>query len=199
MDPVISKEEFGEAMNLRGQSRGDGMKSYTRYLDKEKGEGSTEKIEKVFEELGHPIDYSEMKTMNYYPIGLWSLTLLVIKRMFDFEEEDFKKMGEFQLQTSLLTKLFMKYFVSIERAAKELPKIWRQYFTVGEFETVEVDSENKRILLRLKGFAYNPYACKVIMGVFRKAIKMITKKEAEITETKCPFKEDEYHEFLIRW
>jgi hypothetical protein len=201
MEQVISKEEFDKLMSLEGEARGSGMKSYADFILKEKGEEGVRKMEETITELGYPVNYKKMKALSSYPIGLEACTLLAIERLFGFDDKKFREMGRFEVKCSLVIRIFMKYFVSIERAAKELSKIWKQHFTVGDFRTVEFNKEKGYLILRLENFHhYHPAQCQVLAGVLLAAVQMILKNDkVTCEETKCPFRGDEYHEFLLKW
>ena len=199
MEEIISKEELEKIMKAKGEVRGDGMRSYADFILKEEGEKGLRKLEEAMAKLGYPIKCTQIKRMDFYPIGLWVLFVLGIKRLFNYDDKKFQEMGIFQLKSSLIIRVFMKYFFSLERAAKELPKIWRQYFTIGEFNTVELNKDKRYLILRLENFRLHPISCQIIIGVLTRATGMIIKDKASVKETKCVHRGDDCHEFLIKW
>lgn len=199
MEQIISKEEIGELMKMEGETRGDGIKSYMDFIIEREGEEGLQRLEEKLAEMGYPIKYKEIKRMDFYSVGVWALVLSTIQRLFNYDEKKFQEMGAFQVKTSLLIRMFMKYFFSIERAARELPKIWNQYFTVGSFKTTSLDKGKKRIVLKLDNFHIHPAGCQIILGVLVEAIKMITRSEVKGEQKECIFKGGDYHEFLITW
>ena len=44
-------------------------------------------MEKELAKLGHPLSYQKISNMDFYPVGLRALSLLVIKGIFDFDNE----------------------------------------------------------------------------------------------------------------
>lgn len=94
----------------------------------------------------------------------------------------------------------MKYFVSIQRATKELPSLWKKYFTVGEFWVHEMNEKEKYAILRLKDFEINKEKCYNIMGFSANVVRLLTgSKNTTYEETKCTLDGDDYHEFVLRW
>lgn len=201
MNQEPTKETAKKLMEIKGEVRGVTLKTDMEYILKEKGENGLKKLEDELKGLGQPINFREIKTMAFYPVGLRALSLLAIKRVFDFDDEKIKEIGFFATKTSLIIKLFVRYFLSVQRVfLKEAPKLWKKHYTVGELNTVELNEEKKYGILRLKNVDVHPIVCCYLEGYFRGVLKLIV-KSSRITskETKCPFRGDEYHEYLIEW
>ena len=198
----ITKEEIEKLMNIKGQTRGVVLRTDMEFVLKEKGEEGLKKVEDNLKEIGHPIKYREIKSMEFYPVGLRALSLLVIKESLDFNDEKIKEMGWMATKTSLIIKLFVRYFLSIERVFfKEAPKIWRKHWTVGELIPVELNEEKKHAVLRLKNFNLHPLYCSAYLsGYFAGILQMLVKSsKIDCQEIKCALKGDEYHEYLLKW
>ncbi|MBZ9572269.1 hypothetical protein KJA15_02990 [Patescibacteria group bacterium] len=200
MEQIISKEEFNELMKIEGEVKEEPLKTTLEFVLKEKGKEGLKKLEDTMAKLGYPIKYQEIRSRDLYPIGLMAITLLVIKRLFNFNEEKFREMGRFEAKiSSLIIRVFMKFFVSLERMAKATPKMWKRHFTVGDLKTIELNKEKRYAILRLKNFRLHPLHCQALIGYFSSVVEMIVRSKATCEETKCPFRGDEYHEFLVKW
>ncbi len=199
MEQIISKEEFNKLINLEGKVRGMAVKSYGSYILKEKGEKELRKLEKTITNLGYPIKYKKIKTMGFYPLGLEGVTLLAIKRLFNFDDKKIQEMGRFQAKFSIIIRLFMRYLVSIEKAVKGVPSMWRSYYTIGNLKVTEVNKEKRYMILRLEDFRFLPIHCQDLIGYFPNIAQLIVKAKVTCKETKCLFRGDEYHEFLLKW
>lgn len=199
MEQVISKKEVDELMRLKGEVKGIGMKTHGQFILKEEGEEGLKKLEDAIAELGHPIKFREVKATTSYPFGIEAVVLLAIKRLFNYDDERFQEMGRFHTKMSLIIRLFMKYFVSLEKVSKESSQMWRRYFTVGDFEIVEIDKEKRRIIFRVKNFQFHPLHCQILKGSISVIIQMIVGHKVTAEETKCIHRGDEYHEFLLKW
>jgi len=199
MEEVLTKEIVQKLMEIQGEARGTSLKSDGEFILKEEGQKGLARLEKRLNDFGFSIRYKEIRPMDFYPVGLRGIELLAIKELFGFDKEKFRQMGAFQTKISLIVKLFMKFFVSLEMLAKQGPKIWRKYYTTGDFEVIEIDSKKKKVILRLKNFVLHPLHCTLLEGYFGNMIKMVVNVPVDCKETKCPFKGDEYHEFLLRW
>ena len=137
--PVISKEEIEELLKIKGEVRGAGMKADADFILKTKGKEGVEKLEREMEKTGFPIKYNQIKTMDFYPISTDAISTIVMQRVFNLSDKDIEEMGKAQAKFSFIIKLFMKSFVSLERAAKEAPAIWRSYFSIGDLEIAEYE------------------------------------------------------------
>ncbi len=198
MEEIISKEEFKELLKIKGEARGFGFKAKADFVREERGQEAFKKLGDEMARLGYP--YSDIKTMEFYPIGLLAAILLVIKRLFNFTDEDFQEMGKFEAQSSLVIRLLMKYFISLEKMSQEASKIWRKYYSIGVFEIIETDEEKKTATIRIKDFKLHPIMCQIFIGYFTSIMKLIVKSDQiSCKETKSPHKNDECHEFLMNW
>ncbi|MBD3208299.1 MAG: hypothetical protein GF370_02520 [Candidatus Nealsonbacteria bacterium] len=199
MEQKLSNQEIEKLMELPGTVRGAGMKSYGQFILEKEGEEALKKLEKEMASLGHPIEYRQLRTMDLYPFGLEALTLISIQKLFDYGPEEYREMGRFEMKVSLLIRLFMKYFISLERVIDEFPKICRKHFSVGDFKVKEFNKEEKNLTVRVEDFYFHPLHCNVLMGVFLEALRMIMKKDVEGKEIKCIYKGDDAHEFIFHW
>ncbi len=199
MEQIISKEELEKLESLKGKVRGVSLKADGGFVLKELGEDGVKKLEKAMSDLGYPIVYSKIKEMDYYPIFLKAMTLVVLQRLFNFHEKDFVEMGRYGSKVSLILRLFVKYFFSFERVMNEIPKIWRKYYTVGDLKVAEYNKERRYLIGRLYNFDFHPLECQYLKGYFPTVLRMIIRDEMTCEETKCPHKGDDYHEFLLKW
>jgi len=199
MEQKTLKEEFSGLMKLEGEIRGVAIKSDLDFILKEEGEEGLKKLEETITKLGYPLKHKEINSMDFYPLGLEAITFVAIKRLFNFNDKKFQEMGGSEAKCSLLIRLFMKYFYSIERFAKEVSKIWREYFTVGDLKIIEFNKEKRYVILRLGNFRCHPLHCLSLLGYFPTIVQMIVGSKASCEETKCVHRGDKYHEFLLRW
>lgn len=199
MEQIISKEELEELKKIEGELRGVSLKGDAEFVVREKGEEGLKRLEDAMADLGYPIKYKGLVAMNFYPLSLDAVNLLVIKRLFDFDDKKIQELGGFLSKVSLILKMFMRYFVSIEKVAKEAPVIWKRNYTVGDLKLIELNQEKKHLVLRLDNFNIHPLYCHVLMGYFSSVVQMVVKERPVCEETKCQFKGDKFHEFVIKW
>ena len=196
---MISKKEIDDSMKLKGEARGVAIRDDLDFVIETKGKEGLKKVEDKMAELGFPLKYKEIKPMHFYPMGLANLCLLVIKDVFNFNEDDLRKWGASLVKFSIFSKIFMKYFGSFKLIAKESPKNWRNHYTIGTLEMPEYSHKKRYTILRLRDFKAHPIHCPILEGFFARISQMVVKHPATCKETKCMFKGDKYHEFLITW
>jgi hypothetical protein len=199
MNEVISKEEFDKLMSIKGEVRKIGVKPYFEFIKKEIGEEGIKKLEETITKLGYRIKFSEMRSLRFYPVGLLGIVHLAIERLFGFDAKKFEEMGRFNARFSIILRILMKYLGSLEKAAKVVPKMWVRYYTEGELEIPDYSTDEKYARLVLKGHNLTPMHCEVLRGYFPAIVEMIVKKETTCEQTKCTFRGDDYHEFLLKW
>jgi hypothetical protein len=199
MEQIISKKEVDELMKIEGEARGISIKGEAEFILKEKGEKGLKKLEDTMAKIGCPIKYGELNALGFYPLKYEAITTFVLKKVFNFKEEDFRKVGAFEAKLSLIIRMFMKYFLSLELMAKKTPVIWRKYYTVGNLTAQEFNKKEKYAILRIENFKLHPSHCRTLEGFFATIVQMVVKELVTCKETKCIFKGDEYHEFLLKW
>ena len=74
---AITKEIIKEVMAVKGEVRGIVFKTDADFVLKEKGKESLKAVEEELARIGYPINYQKLKTMNFYPLGVRVLSLLV--------------------------------------------------------------------------------------------------------------------------
>ena len=199
MEQIISKEEVDELMKLKGQIRGAAIKEIIKYILKEEGKDGLGKLEDVMEKIGYPIKDRNIKAMKFYPLGLEASTLVAVKRLFNYDDKKFQDLGKFAGKFSIIIRLFMGYLVSLDKIAKETPKMWRKYFTIGDFNMVEINKEEKYVILRIENYYLHPIHCQILIGYLSSILQIVVKSPVTCEETKCTFQGDEYHEYLLKW
>jgi len=199
MENLIDKELVKELMSSKEGVRGFSTKGNFDYIFAKKGKRGLELLEKELGELGCDVKYKDLVPMKFYPFGLETVVLLAIHKVFNFDKEEFKKIGVFSSKVSLAVRLFMKYFVSLESVEKHVQAMWDKYYTCGEISISSIDKKAKQMTIILKDFKTHPFHCAVLEGYFANVLKIITKNEINVKETKCIFNGDEVHEFLLKW
>jgi len=201
MDEIINKETAKKLMEIKGEIRGMDLKSDADFVIKERGKEGLNKVEEELKEVGYPVEYEKLKTMGFYPGGLRALSLLAVKKALNFNDEKIREMGRYAIKVSFIVKIFIRYFSPISKFFfKETPKIWNKYWTAGEFIPVELDEKKKYAIVRVKNLNLHPIYCLYLEGYFSTFAHLVTgAEEINIEETKCVFRGDQYHEYLIKW
>jgi len=197
---MLTKEKAKKLVKeINGEVRGVALKDDLDYILEIKGEQGLERVEQRMAKLGYALKRKDIKSTNFYPMGIGAILSLTIKEVFNFNEKDFEKMGFSEVKFSIFVKIFMKYFSSLKLVAEQVPNMWQRHYTVGELEMPEYSEKEKYIILRVKNFKIEPMYCNLSIGYFSKIAEMLGKGSVTCKETKCMFKGDPYHEFLLTW
>lgn len=195
----LTRKKAEKLMETEGEARGENIKVDWEVVRKKYGEEGLKKVEKRMAELGYPLKLGEIRTMDFYPLGLELLSMLVIKEVFEMSEKDLEEMGALAVTFSIFIKLFLRYFTSISLVANQIPAMFRKHYTVGEMEITEINEEENYLVAQVRDFDIHPVYCSVFKGYFSKVMKFVKGKDMKIKETKCSCQGDSHHEFFITW
>jgi predicted hydrocarbon binding protein len=200
MEPIISKEELDKLMKLKGKLRGISFKTQADFILKKEGEEALRRLEDAMAKLGYPLKYKKIRSTDFYPLGLLAVNMIAIKSLFNYNDKKFQEMGSVEAKTSsLVIRLFMRHFCSLNMMVKEAPKMWREHYTVGNLKILKHDKEKRFVIIRLENFFCHPLVCQDLVGYFSSILQMVIGKEISCEEAKCVHRGDEYHEFLLKW
>ncbi len=194
----MTKEEFQKIMKIKGSARGTNMKIIFDYIKKEKGAAGVKKVENKMAELGFPVKHKKLKIMDFYPLNVNTLFVVVVKEAFNFNDEEITRIGYESFNFNIFMKLFMKYFSSLEMVSKQVSRVFRRHYTVGEFSMPSFSEKEKFIILREK-FNVHPIYCPIHKGFYIKTAELTVKSKVKAKEVKCMFRGDPYCEFLLTW
>ncbi|PIP23374.1 MAG: hypothetical protein COX90_03550 [Candidatus Nealsonbacteria bacterium CG_4_10_14_0_2_um_filter_38_17] len=195
---ILTKELAKELMEIKGEARGVVFKTDADSILKQKGREGLRRVEKRLKEVDYPIEYGKIKEMDFYPIGLRAVSLLAIKEVFNFSKEDIKKIGTEAPKISFIIKLFTQYFFSLNQLAQKAADIWQRHYTIGQL-SAKVNEKEGYAILEVHDLVIHPVFCSYLEGYFLTILRMLVKKTVISEESKCTFKGDEYHEFLLKW
>lgn len=201
---IPSKEEIKEIMKTPGKIKGTSFNGDLEYILEKKGEEGLKLVEKETARLGYPIEYKKIKETEWYPVGLRVVSLTAILNTFNWGKKELTELAEAATKVSFIVRLFMKYFVSTEKVFRASgPRMWKRYFNTGSLEAVDFkeSKEGGYGIVRLTNFKLHPLYC-LYLGHFFVGIGKLSEpraKEMWVKETKCVFRGDPYHEYLIEW
>lgn len=195
---VMNKQELIEIAQKEGKVRGVVFYTDAAYVRRHEGEEALRGIEEETKKMGYPIDYSEMKPPAWYPVGLRAVSLLAIKKVLNWDDEQIKEMGRSAPKYSIITKLLLRYFARPRAIENKLGTYWRKHYSVGSLEG-RITSQLSGIV-HLKDFQTHPILCTYLKGYFISLLGMIVgvSEQLSIEETKCMHRGDEYHEFVFK-
>lgn len=196
----ITKEEVKKLMEIPGKARGAVFQTDAEYVREKKGEKGILMVKEELKKIDCPIDYEIIKATSWHPVGLRAVSLLVIQKVFNWSDKEIEDMGNTAPKYSFIVGLLMKYFLSFPMTYKKSPAYWKEHYTAGELEAPDYDLKKKYYIIRLKDFKIHPILCAYLGGYFMRIGQFVLKGiNFKAKETKCMFKGDIYHEYLVRW
>ena len=200
MEQKVTKEEADRLMAIPGNVRGEVLLTNGEYIRQLGGEEKLKQTEERMKELGHPLLFKNIKQMEHYPEALSVLLTLLARELLNLDEEGVFKMGKAAAKLSFFMKVLTKYFVSIKRSFEESPRYWQKHFDFGRIEIVDFSEEKKYGTFRVIGYKFHPIMCIYHRGYFMQIAQLILgRRSVRIEETKCQFKGDPYHEYVVHW
>jgi len=185
-------------MNIKGKVRGAVFETDAEFVTSRLGKEGLERISRVLAELGYPLAYENINSMEWLPLGLRALSLLVIKDVFNWSDEDIKNMGDAAPKYSFIVKLLMKFFVSPRVAFSHAPEYWIKHYNIGRLVPVHLEEATGNAIIHLHDFNVHPLYCKYLEGYFQRLFKfMYPNKHIEIKETACMCDHSPHHEFVV--
>ena len=194
----MKKNDADRLMEIKGQVRGAVFETDAEYIRKRFGDDGIKRVQTALDELGCPISFEDVKSMEWLPLGLRAVSLIVIKDTFKWKDDDIKEMGDAAPKYSFIVKLLMKFFVSPRVAFSHAPEYWVKHYDIGRLEPVELDEATGNAVIHLYDFKVHPLYCKYLEGYFQRLFKfMYPSSRIEIKEGKCMCKQDAFHEFIV--
>jgi len=196
---ITSKKEMDRLMSIKGEVRGVAFTATAKYIFEKKGKEGIKRMEEEMKNLGYPFDFNKIKPFEWVPIGLRALNFIALKRAFDWGDKELITMGEESPQLSLVLKVIMRYVISMRRLFEQTPKYWYKNYTIGKVEAYKFNAKKKYCILRIHDFKVHPAFCAFYLGYFKTMAEFGGKKNISVKETKCMYKGDSFHEFVIKW
>jgi len=195
------KKEIKTLKKLSGEERGMDIKYLVHRVTEKEGNRGLKRVISELKKNGYKFpDLSKIGNMDWISVSLPTIFLVASVKCFGWQEKDIIQMGREVLLFSYTIKIFIKYFLSIEKTFKIAARNWKKYYSKGELSIKYDNKKANEIVIYLKNFKKHPYNCLYLTGLFSKLIEIITgERVIKAVETKCPFRGDSYHEFKIYW
>ena len=200
MDTSDFKETIDRLKKLNARTRGDLLDVADDYLKKTGREKFLDKIVVKTSDYGYSLIFKEIHAMQWYPVAIEVALLFSMIEILGWEERNIKEFAKSFVKLSFLERILAKYFITVEKTYHQASLIWRRHMDSGELETPEFNREKKYCVLRLKGLDLHPLYCIFLTGMFEGMAEFITgSKINHCRESKCVFKGEPYHEFIVSW
>ncbi len=199
MEYNLNQEEYFKIIHSEGEVRGVVFNTDKNFILRKGGEEKLKEVEKELEKMGYPLLYGDVQTMSYYPFGVRILSILAISKVFNLTEEEVKEMGSLAPKSSVLIKVFTRYFLNVEQTLNKVGEIWKKHSTIGEAQAKEVNEKEGYAIFHFKNIDVHPIYCVYLSGYLSGIIAMTVSKKVDIEETICPFRGGDTHEFKASW
>ncbi len=200
---MLNKEEIRRLLKISGKVRGVVFHTDAKYVLEKKGKRGLEMLEAEIRKIEQSIDYGkEITATGWYPLGWRVLSLLAIQEVFNWGEKEILKMGAEAPRHSFIVRTLLRYFISPEKIFNQSSKYWKKHYSLGKLEALEVNTKEKHVVLQLKDFKIHPILCIYFKGYFKELARIgvgIRPEDMIMEETKCMFRGDSCHEFVIDW
>lgn len=198
MEPIDSVT-VKKILQIKGEARGIVFKTDLDYIRGQKGPDGFKSLVEEIKKTGYLPEYDQIRTLDFYPIGLRALSLLLIRQVFNLSDQEVKEIGVSAPKLSLIIKLFTKYFLSITTTASQAPTMWEKHYRAGRLIVDEINEKEKRIVLHLEDLDLHPVFCKYLEGYFLTVVRMVVGSTTVSSEIQCSFRGDRDHKYLITW
>ena len=197
---MLDQTHVTKLMNIAGNVRGVVFLTDSEYIRRHHSDAALLKIVQTMQSTGHPIVYSDIKSMMWYPLGLRALTFYVIQKVLSWSDDEFRTMGAHAPKYSLIVKLLMKWFSSARTAFNHAPEYWQRHYDTGTLEIGELDEEKCFATFRIRDLQVSPLYCIYLQGYFKGLFGYtFPGKQIIMQETHCMDRGDPYHEFRAEW
>lgn len=181
-------------------TRGDLLILIEDYLIKKGKKEFLPQIKEKMKEYGYPLDSKEINIMSWYPLAMEIALIFTLIEVLNWTEKEIKMLGKDFTRLSFIEKILTKYLISPQVTFKASQIIWRKHMNKGELEGIELNEKEKYAIFKLKNFDIHPIYCQFLCGMLETFGDYVTgSKENVCRETKCTFKNNSWHEFLITW
>jgi hypothetical protein len=196
----LQKEDLEIINSNKGMVAGFSLREDLGFVLEKEGKEGLEKIEKAMEDLGYQLKYNQIQRYQWYPLSLNFLILILIKKIFGWQEEKIIEWGKRNARKDLFIKLALKYFFSLEQTLKKATEYWKRYFSVGELKVEEINKNERYLYFVIKEFLGHPLFCLILRGYFEQMLSYVLPKETiKSEEVECCFKGGSSHRFKITW
>lgn len=199
VEGILNRKIAEKLMKKEGEGRGFILKNDATFVRARKGKAGLKELEKELEKVGCPINYKGIRSLNFYPVSWRAISLLAMKKVFGWGDEEFRELGRFILGGSLIVRVYARFFHSVEAVVKKAPQMWREYFTVGELTAPDYNEEKRYVIIEIKDLDFDPVFCRAMEGYLTTIVGMVVKAEVKCHETKCTFEGQDRHQFKITW
>lgn len=194
-------DEIESLHHIQGFAKAVVLQTDKIFIELQKVENGLDLVEQEMAVMGFPFHFSTIKSStDLVPLSVRIASLLAMRKVFHLHDEHIKEIGRLATKSSFFTKLVLRYLISPEKMAKEIPRHWQRHYSIGSMDPGEIHDDEHFEIVRLKDFNVHPIYCIYLSGYIQGMMELIgTYSNLVVEETKCQHKGDDVHEFRISW
>ena len=194
----ISKEEIDEIITSAARVRRVVLHTDTEYVRRHQGVEVLRLVEKETRETGYPIDYDNLKLWDWYPVALRAISLLAVKKVLNWDDEQLRGMGRSAPRYSIITRLMIRYFVSLSKLIEKVQTYWNKNYSAGSL-TARLD--DRSVFICIEGCQIPRPLFPYLEGHFVGAMGMVigNHEQIRLEETEWMHRDGKCFEFVLRW
>jgi len=195
------KQEINQYKHLMGKQRAEHVKYYINYVRENYGDKGVKKVKDTIEKMGFDIgDAKQYRDTEWVPESWAHIFFVTAARIFDWDDREIQNIGRYIMPRSIITRVFLKYFSTVEKTLKKGVKQWDNNFTRGELEIKDINKEKKEGKFMLKNFPNNPMAYIHFQGYFSRLLEIITgSNKVKVEDPVCLDQDKGNWEWKFHW
>lgn len=169
------KQETKELRKLPGQQRAEHVKYYYNYVKRNYGEKGLKKVMDTLKKLDFDLgDVSQYRDTEWVPEDLAHVFFITAARVLDWDDQEVYDMGRAIVPKSTVTKVFLKFFSTIDKSLEKGVDQWRKNFTRGKLEVKDLDKKKREGKFVLRDFKDHRLAYIHFQGFFSRILEIMT-------------------------
>jgi hypothetical protein len=194
---MMSQENLEKIKKMEGEIIGSSLKTDRKFIIGKQGMEGLRRVETEMEKLGYPLKYEDIDEYKWYPVQQDFLSLLLAKKIFNWDDETIREWGRWGAKTNFIIKL-MTRLISKKTISRLASKYWRKYYTKGEIE-YKLDFRNKVGIVTIKDFIIYPVHAHYLEGYFYQIMCLIVPSQNLMIKKVNENGVFDIHQFKVTW
>lgn len=195
------KQEINRYKHILGKQRAEHVKYYINYVRENYGEEGVKKVMDAIEKMGFDIgDVNQHRDTEWVPESWAHIFFITAAHIFDWDDQEVYDIGRYVMPRSIVTRVFLKYFSTLEKTLKKGVGQWNNNFTRGYLEVKDIDKKKREGKFVLRDFRDNPMAYTHFQGYFSRLLEIMTGSgKVKVEDPVCLNEEKGDWEWKFHW
>ena len=174
------------------------------YIKQKRGEDGVNAVLEEMRKRGYNYDFRKMKRVSgeakWVSGEVRKVFLEVTMGALGWDEKRIFDMALNAPRMSLVIKLLFGLYLTVERVFKAAPDMWAAHYSpTTAFKVAELKIKQGYARVIIENFDISPIFCEYMRGYITGVGKLTEARDVKVEETKCTFRGDEYHEYMVTW